>query len=229
MKQIFFGHLTDSSTGIDLYHAVRNNVTEPFQAPKRIESTVTPETEAYPAISPDGLELFFVRPDHRPMIWVTRRDDESSPFGTPEQWWYCQANGPEVPVGTPQVHSPDLILFARYQKGMAGASIWSSLRAVGDRFSDPTRYSAPEGEQAVFFSPDGLRAYILREQSGVYLTSRANVAAPFFPPDTLLSGAVTGPLEGSIWVAPHEDVLFYTSPGPGKTIGNNRKLWMIGF
>ncbi len=229
MKQIVFGRLTDSTTGIDLYHATRDNVNQPFQAPKRIESTVSAETEAYPAISPDGLELFFVRPDHKPMIWVTRRDDDSAAFGTPEQWWYCQASGSETPVGTPQVLSPDLILFARYQHGMAGGRIWSCERAVGDRFLDPIRFSAPEGEHAVYFNLDGLRAYILREQSGVYLTSRPKMNAPYFPPDALLSGTVTGPLEGSLWVAPMEDVLFYTSAGPGKTIGNNRRLWMIGF
>lgn len=229
LKQIVFGMDSDSSTGIDLYIAVRDNPTEPFRAPKRIDAVAGPGMEAFPTLSPDGLDLLFVRTERAPSIWVARRETDSSPFATPELWWYSDADGKRGAVGGPQFQSPDQVLFSRSITGRGSERLWSCSRTVGDQFSYPALYAGPEAESFVFVNSDGLRAYIVREQTGIFLTSRPNLKARFFPPDRILATSLTGPVEGNIWVAPQEDVVFYTSPGPGKKIGADRKLWMIGF
>jgi hypothetical protein len=48
-------------------------------------------------------------------------------------------------------------------------------------------------------------------------------------PVRILDPATVGPIDGPIWVAPQEDMVFHCSPGPGKKFGlgpgdKNRKL-----
>jgi WD40 repeat protein len=229
LKQIYFGRSVEPKTGMDLYVASRESVEEPFGTPVVIESTVSPETDAYPAISPDGLELYFVRSDANPMIWVTRRTDPAAAFGKPEKWTICQEGDTTSRVGTPQVISADRVIFSRINPERGTREVWGCQRTSGTQFSNPELYSAPAGNPTVFFNPDGQRAYYGGVKEGFFLLWRPNLTAPLSAPDKLLNGEATGPIDGTIWVAPQEDALFYCSPGPGQSPGSGRKFWVIGF
>jgi hypothetical protein len=227
LKQIYFGWSSDTKKDVDLYMATRDSVDSPFGEPVLIESTVSPETDGYPAISPDGLELFFLRSDVKPMIWVTRRPDQASPFGPPEKWSVCEVGDSTSRIGTPQVLSADQVLFSRLDSEKGKREIWCCRRISGTQFSDPELFANPRGNPTAFFNVDGLRAYYGAE--GLMMMWRSNIGAPFSDPDRLVEGAATGPFDGTFWVAPQEDVLFYCSPGPGMPLGSGRKFWVIGF
>ena len=226
LKQIVIGKITPGSA-VDLYLCTRAQTTEPFGRPKLIESTLGPETEAYPSISPDGLELYFIRSDVNPMIWVTRRSDLSADFGPAEKWSICQADEQSSRLGTPQVISKDQVLFSRIS--MDTRSIWSSVRRLEDRFSLPELYATPPGNPTVFFSPSGFHAYFGGIDNGLFLLTRPNPTATLGELKQLLDGAATGPIDGTIWISPQEDLAFYCSPGPGEKPGSGHRLWMIAF
>jgi hypothetical protein len=63
LKTIVFANWFERKTEYDLYIARRENVGEPFGKAERIESAVTPWTDAYPALSADGLELVYISVD----------------------------------------------------------------------------------------------------------------------------------------------------------------------
>ena len=76
-----------------------------------------------------------------------------------------------------------------------------------------------------------MRAYY-GTTKGVFYAERGNTSEPFGEPVSLLHASVTGPIDGPLWVAPQEDVIFYCSTGPGQSpkLGDRnkgRKLWMI--
>ena len=79
----------------------------------------------------------------------------------------------------------------------------------------------------------GLRAYYGSEE-GVFFAARASTSEPFGEEVLLLDASLTGPIDGPIWVAPQEDVVFYCSGGPAKSPkpgdkDKARKLWMIRY
>jgi hypothetical protein len=228
MKLIVYGRLMEK-TGMDLHLATRESITEPFKGHAAIEATVSAESELYPAISPDGLEILFVRSDANPMIWMTRRSDLATPFGPPEEWSICKSDDQTSRVGTPQYVSQNEVVFSRIDPAKGGRTLWSCMRQSGTTFSPPMLYASPKGSPTVFFNADGRRAYYGGIQDGFYFLWRDRLDAPFSTPQPLLNGAVTGPFDGTIWVSPKEDVVFYCSPGIGKKFGSAHKLWMIGF
>ena len=229
LKQIYFGRSLGAETGVDLYVASRDDVDLPFGPPRLIQSTVSPETDAYPAITPDGLELYFIRSDADPMIWVARRADVTSEFGAPEKWSICKTNAETSRVGTPQVLSADLVLFSRVDESKGVREIWSCQRVNGAQFAEPVLYTRPAGNPTIFFNPDGQRAYYGTSDTGFFLMWRPNLGESLGEPEPLLRTDATGPIDGTVWVAPQEDALFYCSAGPGQGFGTARKFWVIGF
>lgn len=231
LRHIFFGKAVTSNgtTSFDLYTASRNNVTSKFAAAEPISSTATAENEVFPAVTLDGLELFFVRSDAHPVIWVTRRPDLNTPFGSPEEWTYATLDDQTSRVGTPQCISAKEIVFSRIDVTTGVRTIWSCIRNQQDQFSRPALYAAPAGAPTFFFNVDGRRGYYPSIDNGIYASWRPTRDLPFGTPLQLLDGERTGPIDGTVWVAPHEDVLFYCSPGPGKKLDSPRGLWMIAF
>ena len=61
MRGIVFAASQELRSVRHLYWSERQDVNGPFGKPKPIESCSFPEGEAYPTITPDGLEMFFMR------------------------------------------------------------------------------------------------------------------------------------------------------------------------
>ena len=230
MKHIVFGKVVirDVAT-VDLFMASRDSVTEAFPPAQAIESTLGPETECCPALSADGLELYFIRSDANPMIWVTRRSSLKEPFGSAEEWASCKSDEQSSRVGTPQCLSASEIVFSRIDTTTGVRTLWSCDRQSGNLFSPPKLYAAPSGAPTLFFNNDGRRGYYCSVEDGLFVAWRPSLTSPLGQPQQLIPGTSMGVIDGTIWVAPKEDVMFYCSPGPGIKAGSPRKLWMSAF
>ena len=86
MLTIVFAGMGNPRTGYDLYLAKRGKVSEPFGKPEVVKACVSPETDAYPTMTADGLELFFVRSDANPQLYYSTRETTSADFGDPVHW-----------------------------------------------------------------------------------------------------------------------------------------------
>jgi hypothetical protein len=74
-------------------------------------------------------------------------------------------------------------------------------------------------------SANCLRAYAGTD-IGVVLSARLSPAHPFGHSVVWAEANQMGTVDGPMWVAPQEDVIFYCSAGPGKATGTARQLWM---
>ena len=230
MLTIVFAGMGNPRTGYDLYLAKRGKVSEPFGKPEVVKACVSPETDAYPTMTADGLELFFVRSDANPQLYYSTRETTSADFGDPVHW-----SVPATPGIDPAKRRTDFFQFvdplrlAFYTVNLTTNGRRYFLAERADRksqfastrelpFSDPwPMYCVAEKR---------LRAYS-GEKGGLFISARASESAPFGKETLILDATATGPIEGPIWVSPQEDVIFYCSPGPGKAPGSGRRLWMV--
>lgn len=236
LRTIVFSHMVrrgdegDRNDGYDLYLATRSDGSSPFGEPKRIESTSSRARDAYPTLSPGGRELIFVRSGKFPRFFYTARDSTSSPFGEAAHW---TVPGLEA-TRTQQLHRPQFVgdlsvAFALAHTDSKDRSVWTIERAAPrGEFGAPRQFPVANPWPAYFVMENGLRAYF-KSPKGIFVVVRRIKGAPFGPGIPLIDVEVTGPIDGTIWVAPQEDVIFYCSPGPGQEPGSARRLWMIRF
>jgi hypothetical protein len=203
----------------DLYLAVRDKPGAAFRRPERLVSCCTEDAETDPALSPDGLELVFVRStrDGQCQFLRSLRKSATASFGEPEPLVLA---GMTV-AGQWQYDSPQLVrnggdLVFRASSGSdAGARkspvYFVARRDAADRpfgqakplpvFIDASRH---------YLTGDGLRAFVAGHHA-IQLCCRPSHEAPFSAPGKLdrLDAARIGHAEGPIWVSPAEDVMFY--------------------
>jgi hypothetical protein len=230
LRTIVFAGTGNPGTGYDLYLATRADISLPFDAPRLIRTCASPETDAYPAISADGLELIFARSDSAPQFFRCTRRSISEEFGQPKVW----APAGYDPAKKQRIERPQLLDQRRL------AFCFVDLAADTRRMMAAERADAnsPFGraQELPFSNPwplyylaeSGLRAYHGTSE-GIFLAARRQASDPFGEGTVLLGAKVTGPVDGPLWVAPQEDVIFYCSPGPGKELGSGRRLWMVRY
>ena len=83
LRTIVFSAAKKLGANYDLYLATRASASDPFGEPKPIESCNTGKWESNVALSPDGLDLVFVRPYVKGHFFYARRSSASSDFGEP--------------------------------------------------------------------------------------------------------------------------------------------------
>jgi len=77
-------HLVVSRDG-DLYEAVRASPADPWPTPSLLTELSGPETDGFPSLRGDGLEIFWERSGAlAPSIWRAVRPSLAAPFGAPE-------------------------------------------------------------------------------------------------------------------------------------------------
>ena len=86
LRTIVFSNTGNPETAYDLYLAERKDASACFGQPRLIKSCASVDTDAYPTLTADGLELFFVRSDSRPEFYHARRASPSADFGDPVLW-----------------------------------------------------------------------------------------------------------------------------------------------
>lgn len=110
----------------DLFMATRPDVNSPFSTPVALSSLNTAHNEAAPAISPDGLTIYFRRMYVGGMqqdIWSATRPDTNSPFGMP--YLVAELNYPGFSSYGPDVSfDGQTIYFASDRPGSLPGNIW---------------------------------------------------------------------------------------------------------
>jgi hypothetical protein len=238
MKTIVYAAMPDWMTKYDLYIATRDDVSKPFGPPKLIKGCQSRETDAFPTLSPDGLEVIFARSDLRPQFFHAMRETASGEFGKAVLWkipdydaFKKEDDAKRQQVFRPQFLDPLHVMFC-FQLDPSVRKMMVAQRSQPKSSFGPLQAMPFSNAWLPWFvSANGLRAYYGMED-GLFVAARPNVSATFGEPIKLLEAKVTGPFDGPVWVAPQEDVVFYTSPGPGKKPAqrdSDRKLWMIRF
>jgi len=227
---IAYSGLGNPGTSGDLYIATREDVSRPFRKPALVDRCVSADMEERPALSPDGLEMIFVRQyEDEWQFFYTSRETLSSEFGEPDRWLAPALDTPTQRLRTPRFLDPLHVTFSVVD--VASKEQWTMITersAPNSAFGRPQDLPLWKVGPRAFYSEDGLRAYFGMAQ-GLFLTARRTPNERFGRGSLMMDTAVTGTVTSPVWVTPQEDVIFYCSPGPGKKPGSGRKLWMIRF
>lgn len=226
---IVFAKLGNPGTKYDLYLSNRTSLSAPFETPMLIRSCVSPETEAYPSISPDGLELLFVRSDSQPVILYARRDSRAAEFSEPVEWEVSQQHAADYRQGSPQFLGSSSMMFSRLKKSAADRELLTVTRSEGSMgFTDPQVLPFVDRSCLYALARNQLRAYFGRNE-GISFVVRSSVNRSFASSRLLITADLTGPVDGPVWVAPKEDLILFCSPGVGQPPLSSRRLWMVQF
>ncbi len=222
---IVFSGRVDPEKRYDLYLATRDDVSQPFGEPELIESCVTRGDEAYPTLSPDGLELMFRR-FHA--LWHSTRETTSSPFQKPVRW-SAPGLDPEVKrLDRPRLAGPLHLAFTVIDVPTGTRSAWMAERATTKSEFEAARELPDNRLVYAVFTEGGLHAY-LGLSTGLTVMVREAATEQFGPRIPIADRTSGGPIDSMIWIAPQEDAIFYMSPGPGKERGSERQLYMLRF
>ncbi len=209
----------------DLYLTRRDAVEKPFGPAEKIVGCSSVRYETFPAISPDGLELIFLRFEPQPRLYYARRDSANLEFGAAMLWAVGQAlPAGRFPGGAQFIDQQHVQFVTRGEKTEQDRAIMQTSRdAAGAMFGEPSIVLILAGPNPHHFSSDRLRAYY-GVPSGLYFAGR-RLEADLFGNRAKIADI---PIEGPIWLSPNEDVVFYCSPGRGQPVGeSNRRLWMM--
>ena len=132
-------------------------------------------------------------------------------------------------VGRPQLYDRLRLKF-----GMWDLVAKKSLHFVAERAAPEGEFGSPQPVAfadlglAVFFAGNARRLYWGTEK-GLFICGRQELSQPWPSPIPIVDVEVTGPIQRGVWVTPAEDVVFYSSPGPGKDLESSKQLWMMRF
>jgi hypothetical protein len=236
LKTIVYAAMPNLATGYDLYMATRDDVSKPFGTPRLIKSCRSRETDAYPSLSSDGLELFFERSDSRPRFYRAAREGTSSEFGPPVLW----AMRDYDPDKKQRIGQGQLLDRTHFRFCFVDLTANTRKTMVAERSNPKAPFGEPRPSAMFsnawppwFVAVGGLRAYFATSE-GLFLAARQDPNQSFGEGLRILEASVSGAFDGPVWVAPQEDVVFYVSSGPGKEPGpgpgdKGRKLWMMRF
>ena len=228
LRTIVFSAMGNPGTGYDLYIAERKDVSEPFGPPRMIKSCTSPETDAYPALSPDGLELYFIRSDSHPQFFHCDRKTADGDFREAVPWVVPGIATAKLKVERLQFADALHLMFCVVDASANKCKYFLFERKVGkgpfDSFQE-IQFPMPYPPY-LFLAESGVRAYFSADE-GLYVFARRSRKDFFIKASLLLDTATMGPIEGPLWVAPQEDVFFYISAGVGEKCGSARHLWMI--
>jgi hypothetical protein len=232
LKTIVFAMMPSVGAGFDLYMASREDVGQRFGGLAPVASCNSADSELYPALSPDGRELFFQRSEQYPQLYYATRATATDPFGDPVAWTVPDPSADQQRAERPQFLDPLRLAFRTFQPASRTWAWWIAERAApGQPFRSVRPLAIRDGRPAWFFTASELRAYCGTPE-GLLLSARSATSEPFATVSPVLDAGVTGPLdtESPVWLTPREDVMFFVSPGPGRrAVGpaSGRRLWMI--
>jgi hypothetical protein len=209
----------------DLYITQRESVEKPFAPPQRIAGCSSARYETFPTISPDGLELLFIRFEPQTRLYYARRESTKAEFGQAVPWPITETLPPGRYPGGPQFLDQLTVQFVtRGETADQHRAIMLTGRDAPEApFGEPSVLVNLKGPNPYWLSADRLRAYY-GVPSGLYFAALKPEADTFENPSKI----VDVPIEGPVWLSPKEDVVFFCSPGRGKQVSeSNRRLWML--
>lgn len=220
---------------LDLFRASRDKPADTFRKPERLVVCSTSDTETDPTLSPDGLELIFVRSTQFGdcELWRAVRESPTSTFPDPELVEIPKLSAVEgVQFDSPQLihNGGDLIVrvFRYTSRGSTSSYILAPRDSLEESFGPGESLPAYIEQARHFLTSDGLRAFVSRYHT-IQLCCRPSHDAPFSAPGKLdvLNATRIGHAEGPVWVSPAEDFLFYCTTVADGSQTQRRYLWQV--
>ena len=169
LRTIVFGAGGSPAAGCDLYVAERGGASEAFGTPALIDIFPSNGTEAFPTITPDGLELLFARSDAKGAWGYSRRDPASHNFGDPSPLPFPAIPGLDAGkarMERAQFLDPLHLVFLAVNTATGSRQLLAAGRANrADRFSTVPRVSALKPVAGVLRRPKRT-ARVLRRAAG---------------------------------------------------------------
>lgn len=169
----FISDREDGSGDHDIWFARRSSVDEPFGEPEELSAINTADFESSPALSADGLTLWFGSDREGGQggvdIWVTHRESRDDEWGEPENVSELNSDSDEIPrpLGDGETTMP---LASRRGADGLYKTYLARRSAPDEPFSAPELVeSLVEGESVVvdaWLSDDGRELWYKRTEGG---------------------------------------------------------------
>jgi len=230
MLTLVFVSVGTPETSDDLFLAERSSISEPFSVPMHIKACASPQKEAYPALSFDGLELIFTELGSPSRLMQSRRPGRGQKFGASRPLAIAGDQLAGLNIDGPQFLGPHRIRFVATDSGITQRTQWIAERAAPDEpFRVVDKLPIANPWPRLFVLDGGRRAYYATDE-GFFLTVADYKSGEFVTPEKLLTASILGPVgmfDSPIWVAPAEDIIVYCSPGRETPDSPDHRLWMI--
>ena len=208
---------TNADKTWDIYSATRATITDPFGAPQVAGTLNTIYSELWPALTPDGLGVYFMSDRITPGtygIWVAKRTSTSAAWGPPMAVADLMTGD-----ATPFVANATGFYFASGQRTGAGAN--DIFRATLDATGAMTMIGAVIGgvdttasEDIPILTADELHIFFARNNGtdfDVYEANRSSTSDGFGAAMPVPGLAMTGFDELPSWISPDGCDLYYSS------------------
>ena len=218
--------------GWDIWVTRRETINDPWQEPVNLGQPVNSSAgEVEPAISPDGLELYF-RLWNQWDLLVTTRPSKDDPWSSPVRI------GP--PVGSYKVYEPDIsadglslyFTSGAARGGYGKADLWVATRTTtDDEWGEPVNLgpnvNGPGGDYGPSISNDGLALVFYRfEPARFLLTTRKSIDDDWGPAVDLGINnpwTIYGPA-----LSPDGSTIYFDGNSGGDGYGDN-DIWQVKF
>ncbi|HEY6038038.1 MAG TPA: hypothetical protein VIV58_27345 [Kofleriaceae bacterium] len=208
---------TNADKTWDIYSATRAATTDPFGAPQVVGTLNTIYSELWPALTPDGLAVYFMSDRIAPGtygIWVAKRASPTAAWGPPMAVADLMTGD-----ATPFVANATGFYFASGQRTGAGAN--DIFRATLDATGAMKMIGAVIGgvdttasEDIPILTADELHIYFARSNGtdfDIYEASRSSTSDGFGAAAAVPGLAMAGFDELPSWISPDGCDLYYSS------------------
>jgi len=228
LKQIFFSsERNEDESDVDVWSARRDDPAEPFGEPEAVAAVNSEDTEASPAVSLDGSELWFAS-EREPGVgetdvWYSTRAGEGGEWSEPVLVRELSSEEKDTPR-PPGFGNRVMPLGSRMIGNGFNATYLAERAGKGAPFAEPVlleelvvdELSTVDG----FLSEDGRELYFnLTPDAGeaegdLYVARRATVSEAFGEPEPLEELNTAGD-ERDPWLSPDGKHLFFSSDRDG--------------
>jgi hypothetical protein len=224
--EIFFTSRRDGGAGsTDIWYARRTTVLEPFGAPEPVVELNTAEFESSPAVSADGLTLWFGSAREGSLgetdIWKSVRATRDAAWSEPEHVPQLSSEAADIP--RPPGYGGRVMPLASRRNGGIYWTYFAERGAVDAEFAEPRlveELASPDASVVdAFLTEDGLTLWFNRTPvdgtGDLYRATRASVTAPFEAPDRI-DELSTAQEERDPWISSEGRTLYFASDREGE-------------
>lgn len=209
----------------DVWTARRASPQDPFDAPSIVAEISTSSFETSPAVTLDGLTLYYGSDRSGGAgevdIWQVTRTDRTTPWGDVQNVTALNTSAKDIPrpLGQHQLVMP---LGSQRDSSIGYETFLAARPAVTQPFGAPSMVSGLASDQDAvadgFLTDDGLTLfYSVTPSNGapdLFVATRASTAAPFSQP-AALTDLNTSSDERDPWLSPDGTAFFFSSDRGG--------------
>jgi hypothetical protein len=217
----FASNRPGGSGDLDIWLSTRQTMNDDWGEPVNLGPNInSSDMDGAPAISPDGLELYFSRGGwNNSYIFASKRPSKDAPWGSAVRL------GPEFnsySAGHPEFSADGLSLYfvSNRPGGLGRNDIWVTIRAmIGDPWSEPVNLGLNVNSSYHDYGPsissDGRILFFDSYRSGTgmdeqWLTVRSNEDNGWGPPLILAPNINSGHQEGDAEISPDGSCLYFS-------------------